>query len=95
MALGRSRRPAPAVAYAFKERTSTVQFDEEARALLSAALAEQGMTHGELSQALAEIGAPISEAALTNKIARGGFSAAFLLRCVDALGLKLEIGRKQ
>jgi hypothetical protein len=74
---------------AFKERDVTVQFEDKARALLKDALTKKSWTHGQLSEALAEIGVPISNVAITNKISRGGYSAAFLLQCMDVLGLEL------
>lgn len=70
---------------AFKHRATTVEFETRAKAMLRKALEEQGFTHGALSAELEGI----SEAALTNKISRGGFSAAFLLQCMDVLGLEL------
>ena len=74
---------------AFKERAVTVEFEEKARALLKNALASKEMTHGQLSEALADIGVPISNIAITNKISRGGYSAAFLLQCMEVMGLEL------
>ena len=85
------RKPPPkAPANAFKERESTVLFEDRAKALLKKALTEQGMTHGALVEALTTLGMPaIKEQAMTNKISRGGFSAAFLLQCMDVMGLEL------
>lgn len=80
---------------AFKERAATIKFEAEAKDLLKAALHERGVTHGALSEALAGIGIDIGEAAITNKISRGGFSAAFLLQCMDVMGLKLATKPKR
>ncbi len=74
---------------AFKEREVTGRFEDKARQLLKDALDKQGMTHSQLSEHLAAIGAPISGVAITNKISRGGFSATFLLQCMDVMGLEL------
>ncbi len=83
-----AKKPKPP-ANAFKERAVTVEYEDKARKLLKDALVKEGWTHGQLSEALAEIGVPISNVAITNKISRGGYSAAFLLQCMDVLGLEL------
>jgi hypothetical protein len=81
---------APATPHnAFKEREVTVKFEAKARTLLKETLLDEEMSHAELSRALTEIGVPISEAAITNKISRGGYSAAFLFQCMDVMGLEL------
>lgn len=81
---------------AFKDREATQHFEDEAKALLKAALAERQMTHGALVEALTKKGyPPIKEMALTMRISRGGFSAAFLLQALDAMGLELEVKRKR
>ena len=91
------RKAAPkAPANAFKERAATVAFEEKAKELLKKALAERQMTHGGLIDALTSLGVPpIKEQAMTNKISRGGFSAAFLLQCIDAMGLELVARNKR
>lgn len=91
------RKVAPkAPANAFKERAATVEFEDKAKELLKKALAERQMTHGGLIDALTSLGVPpIKEQAMTNKISRGGFSAAFLLQCIDAMGLELVARNKR
>lgn len=91
------RKSAPkAPANAFKERAATVEFEAKAKELLKKALAERQMTHGGLIDALTSLGLPpIKEQAMTNKISRGGFSAAFLLQCIDAMGLELVARNKR
>jgi hypothetical protein len=81
---------------AFKERALTQEFEGQAKDLLKKALADKKMTHGALVQALKETGyPPIKETAMTMRISRGGFSAAFLLQCLDAMGLELAIKPKR
>ncbi|MGB7914158.1 MAG: DUF6471 domain-containing protein [Rhodomicrobium sp.] len=36
-----------------------------------------------------EIGIEISAGGLANKISRGGFSSAFMLQCMEAMGINL------
>jgi len=63
--------------------------DWEAKAanLLKAELKRQGVTYAELVDRLADIGISEKEVNVRNKLARGKFSAAFLLQCLGALGL--------
>jgi hypothetical protein len=89
-----AKKPKPAH-NAFKDREATVRFEGEAKELIRAAMADQKFTHGELSAALGEIGIGIGDGALANKISRGGFSAAFLLQCMDVMGLKLAAKAKR
>lgn len=51
------------------------------------------MTYAQLATELARIGVQETERNLNNKISRGGFTAAFLLQCLTAIGaqsLRLE-----
>lgn len=48
------------------------------------------MTVGELTARLAAIGVEMSKGGAANKISRGGFSAAFLMQCMDALNMELK-----
>ncbi len=63
--------------------------DWEAKAanLLKAELKRQGVTYAGLVDRLADIGISEKEVNVRNKLARGKFSAAFLLQCLEALGL--------
>jgi hypothetical protein len=60
-------------------------YEERAKNLLKAELKRRGYTYAKLAEALAEIGVNETERNLNNKISRGGFSAAFLLQCLDAI----------
>jgi hypothetical protein len=57
------------------------RMDWEARAsnLLKAELKRKGMTYAQLAEAIGD-----REPNVRNKLSRGKFSAAFLLRCLDA-----------
>lgn len=57
----------------------------KAKNLLKAELKRKGVSYRELSVELSEMGTPMGEQALANKISRGGFSAAFLLQCLEAI----------
>ena len=64
------------------------QTDWEARAanLLKAELKRKGVTYSQLVQKLADIGVEEKEVNIRNKLARGKFSAAFLIQCLTAIG---------
>jgi len=68
--------------------------DWEARAanLLKAELKRKGVTYSQLVVKLGEIGVTEKEVNIRNKLARGKFSAAFMLACLEAIGAeKLHI----
>ncbi len=56
--------------------------------LLKAELKRKGMTYAQLIEALAEIGVDEKEANIRNKLARGKFSAAFMVACLEAIGVR-------
>lgn len=62
--------------------------DWEARAanLLKAELKRKGVTYSQLVEKLGEIGVAEKEVNIRNKLARGKFSAAFMLACLQAIG---------
>lgn len=53
--------------------------------LLKGELARRGVSYRELAERLGKIGVSETEANIANKISRGGFSAVFLLQCLDAI----------
>jgi hypothetical protein len=56
--------------------------------LLKRELKGRGLGYRDLVERLGKVGVAESEANLANKISRGGFSAVFLLQCLDAIGCK-------
>jgi len=83
------KRPAPPLPSARKASPVNTEYEDRAKELLRQAIAGQGITLEELTARLGRIGVEMSRGGVANKISRGGFSAAFLLQCMDALGLKL------
>lgn len=71
-----------------KTNPVNVEFETKAKNLLKAELKRKGVTYAQLAAKLAEIGVHETERNLNNKISRGGFSAAFLLQCLEAIGAK-------
>lgn len=64
----------------------------KAKNILKAELKRKGMTYRQLSEKLGEMGIHETERNLNNKISRGGFTAAFFLQSLEAIGVnRLEL----
>ena len=63
-----------------------VEFETRAKNLLKGELKRRGVTYAQLAEKLATLGVVENERNLNNKISRGGFTAAFLLQCLEAIG---------
>ena len=57
-----------------------------AKGILRAEMTRRGITYDGLSGLLAESGTNDTSVNIRNKVARGGFSAAFFLRCLSVMG---------
>ena len=57
--------------------------------LLKAELKRAGVTYGQLVEKLAAIGVDDKEVNIRNKLARGKFSAAFLIQCLTAIEIEV------
>lgn len=62
--------------------------DWEAKAanLLKSELKRKGLTYAQLVEKLGEIGVDEKEVNVRNKLARGKFTAAYLIQCLTAIG---------
>ncbi len=69
-----------------KSDPATVEFETRAKNLLKGELKRRGVTYAQLAEKLAGIGVTENERNLNNKISRGGFTAAFLIQCLEAIG---------
>ncbi len=54
--------------------------------LLKSELKRKGVTYGQLVQRLADMGVSEKEVNIRNKLARGKFTAVFLIQCLEAVG---------
>lgn len=63
-----------------------IEYETRAKNLLKGELKRRGVTYAQLAEKLAAIGVVENERNLNNKISRGGFTAAFLLQCLVAIG---------
>ena len=70
-----------------KADAATVEYETRAKNLLKGELKRRGITYAGLAEKLAEIGVTENERNLNNKISRGGFTAAFMLQCLEAIGV--------
>ena len=72
----------------YKTNPLTAQYEEKAKNLLKGELKRRGVTYAGLVEQLGVLGVAETERNLANKISRGGFTAAFLFQCLDAIGAK-------
>ena len=70
----------------WKNNPLTQEYEEKAKNLLKGELKRRGLSYRDLVEKLSEIGISETERNLANKISRGGFSAAFLIQCLEAIG---------
>jgi hypothetical protein len=69
------------------------EWGERAKRLLQAEMKRRGVSVAQLVEKLAPLGVVENDRNLANKISRGGFTAAFFLQCLTAIGvpsLRLE-----
>jgi hypothetical protein len=64
------------------------EWSDRVKGLLKAELKRRNVGYRELAEKLTAMGIPESERNLANKISRGGFTAAFLLQCLEAIGVQ-------
>ena len=65
-----------------------LEYETRAKNLLKGELKRKGVTYAQLAEKLATLGIHETERNLNNKISRGGFTGAFLLQCLEAIGCR-------
>ena len=70
----------------WKSSPVTQEYETRVKNMLKGELKKRGITYAQLADKLAEVGVHENERNLNNKISRGGFSAAFFVQCLDAIG---------
>ena len=65
---------------------SDTVWEAKVKGLLKAELKRRGVTYAQLVEKLAAIGVVDSEPNIRNKLARGKFTAVFLVQCLEAIG---------
>ena len=63
-----------------------IDWTEKTKGLLKSELKRRNVTYAQLVEKLGEIGVKETDVNIRNKIARGGFTAVFLLQCLYAIG---------
>ena len=63
------------------------EFEARIGRILKGEIKRAGYTYATLADKLNEMGIAEKEANVRNKIGRGKFSAAFLVQCLDAIGV--------
>lgn len=61
-------------------------WEDRAKGLLKSEIKRRNLTYAQVIEKLAEIGIQEDERNFRNKVARGKFTAAFLLQCLEAIG---------
>lgn len=65
------------------------EWQQRVSGLLRAEVARRNLSYRELVERLAQIGVKESESNIANKLARGTFTAAFMIQCLDAIGCRV------
>lgn len=69
-----------------QEARTDKEWEELVKGLLKGELKKRGVTYAQLVGKLADIGVMDSEPNIRNKLARGKFTAVFLIQCLEAIG---------
>lgn len=64
------------------------KWEDQVKALLKAELKRRNVSYLELADRLKAIGVHETEPNIRNKIARGKFTAVFLMQCLEAVGVR-------
>jgi hypothetical protein len=62
------------------------EWEAKVKGLLKGELKRRGVTYAQLVDKLSAIGVSETEPNVRNKLARGKFTAVFLLQCLEAIG---------
>lgn len=65
-----------------------MEWEARVKGLLKAELKKRNITYAQLVDKLANLGIQESEPNIRNKLARGKFTAVFLVQCLEAIGAK-------
>ena len=65
-----------------------IDWNEKAKRLLKSELVRRGISTEHLVSLLKNIGVDETKASIDSKISRGTFSAAFLIQCLNAMGIR-------
>ena len=60
----------------------------QVKGILKAELKRRNLSYADLAERLAAVGVADSDRNISNKIARGSFTAVFFVQCLDAIGCR-------
>ena len=63
-------------------------WSDQVKGMLKAEMKRRNITYAELAKRLGDLGVSETEVNLRNKVARGGFTAAFFVQCLTAMGVQ-------
>ena len=63
-----------------------IDWQAHVKGLLKAELKRRHVGYRELAEKMGDLGIHETEANIANKISRGGFTAVFLVQCLEAIG---------
>lgn len=66
--------------------TKEIDWTARVKGMLKGELKRRGVSYRELAEKLEAIGIHDTERNIANKIARGGFTAVFLVQCLKSIG---------
>jgi hypothetical protein len=62
-------------------------WEAKVQGLLKAELKRKGVTYAQLVEKLSDVGVHETEPNIRNKLARGKFTAVFMVQCLEAIGV--------
>jgi hypothetical protein len=68
------------------QMATNTEWEAKVKGLLKGELKRRGVTYAQLVDKLAAVGVVDSEPNIRNKLARGKFTAVFLVQCLEAIG---------
>lgn len=71
-----------------KPRQKGKDWQAKVKGLLKAELARRQMSYADLAEKLEAIGIKDNDRNISNKVARGTFTAVFFVQCLEAIGCK-------
>ena len=64
------------------------EWADEVKRILRAEMTRKGVTYDQLTEKLAELGISDTSVNIRNKVARGKFTAVFMMQCLKAIGVE-------
>jgi hypothetical protein len=68
------------------QMAETADWEAKVKGLLKAELKRRNVSYNQLVEKLAAVGVKETEPNIRNKLARGKFTAVFLVQCLEAIG---------